>query len=136
LRVSGFCELTLQAADPERAARFYAEAFGLPVLERAPDRVWLGVGERARLGLWSPGAKEFGDRGGLHVHFAFAVPEGALEELPERVRAAGGKVDGPHVHDGGDRSLYVTDPAGNVVEAWDFFDARDTSDLSEHGAAA
>ena len=28
---------------------------------------------------------------------------------------------GPEEHDGGDRSLYVEDPEGNVVEVWDFF---------------
>jgi hypothetical protein len=31
-------------------------------------------------------------------------------------------VDGPHEHDGGDRSMYVRDPEGNVVEAWDYFE--------------
>ena len=36
---------------------------------------------------------EFGDEGGRPVHFAFA----------------------------GDRSIYVEDPEGNVVEVWDFF---------------
>ena len=30
-------------------------------------------------------------------------------------------VHGPVEHDGGDRSIYVEDPEGNVVEAWDFF---------------
>ncbi len=33
----------------------------------------------------------------------------------------GAEVDGPRVHDGGDRSIYVEDPEGNVVEVWDFF---------------
>lgn len=28
---------------------------------------------------------------------------------------------GPVAHPGGDRSLYLEDPAGNVVELWDFF---------------
>jgi hypothetical protein len=30
-------------------------------------------------------------------------------------------VRGPERHSGGDRSLYVTDPEGNVVEVWDYF---------------
>ncbi len=29
---------------------------------------------------------------------------------------------GPVEHRGGDRSLYVEDPEGNVVEVWDFFE--------------
>lgn len=33
---------------------------------------------------------------------------------------------GPVKHDGGDRSLYVSDPEGNIVEAWDHFE-RDRS---------
>lgn len=28
---------------------------------------------------------------------------------------------GPVEHPGGDRSIYFEDPAGNVIEAWDFF---------------
>jgi catechol-2,3-dioxygenase len=32
-----------------------------------------------------------------------------------------GPVRGPVEHPGGDRSIYVDDPAGNVVEVWDFF---------------
>jgi hypothetical protein len=31
-------------------------------------------------------------------------------------------VEGPVEHDGGDRSLYVRDPEGNLVEAWDLFE--------------
>jgi hypothetical protein len=34
-------------------------------------------------------------------------------------------VDGPHEHDGGDRSLYTEDPEGNVVELWDYFTEGD-----------
>jgi catechol-2,3-dioxygenase len=32
------------------------------------------------------------------------------------------RVFGPVDHDGGDRSLYVEDLEGNVVEVWDFFE--------------
>jgi catechol-2,3-dioxygenase len=38
---------------------------------------------------------------------------------------------GPEEHDGGDRSLYVEDPEGNVVEVWDFFGrGREAADLA------
>jgi catechol-2,3-dioxygenase len=118
---SGFAELTLETRDLARLERFYADGFGLEVLAREPDRVWLAAGERARLGLWAPGKKEFGDRGGQHVHFAFSAAPGGLDALAARLRAGGADVRGPERHSGGDRSLYVTDPEGNVVEVWDHF---------------
>jgi catechol-2,3-dioxygenase len=96
----GFAELTLETDDLAGLERFYVEAFGLAVLAREEDRVWLAAGPHARLGLWSPGRKEFGDRG-------------------------------PEEHAGGDRSIYVEDPAGNIVEVWDFFARRPIDALAE-----
>ena len=77
----GFAELTLETDDLAGLERFYVEAFGLEVLAREDDRVWLAVGQHARLGLWAPGRKEFGDRGGRHVHFAFSAGPGGLDRL-------------------------------------------------------
>lgn len=118
--VSGVVELTLEVADLPGASTFYRELIGLELLSEERDRVWLAVGERTRLGLWSPGDKEFGDRGGRHVHFAFSASGRRLEDLAGRLREAGVEVRGPVEHEGGDRSIYFEDPAGNVVEAWDF----------------
>jgi len=42
--------------------------------------------------------------------------------LRERLERWGAEVEGPVEHEGGDRSLYVSDPEGNVVEVWDFFE--------------
>ena len=117
----GLCELTLESRDLDAMETFYTEVLGLEVLSREDDRIWLACGPRARLGLWSPGEKEFGDEGGRHVHFAFAATAGRLDELASRLRAAGGPVRGPEEHEGGDRSLYVEDPMGNIVEIWDYF---------------
>jgi catechol-2,3-dioxygenase len=122
LLTSGFVELTLEVRDLEALERFYCDAFGLELLAREDDRVWLAAGERARLGLWLPGQKEFGDEGGRHVHFAFAAAPGRLDALHERLTGLGLDVRGPVEHEGGDRSIYVEDPEGNVVEVWDFFD--------------
>jgi catechol-2,3-dioxygenase len=122
MALDGFAELTLEARDMTALERFYTEAFGLDVLQRDDDRTWLAAGRNARLGLWTPGEKEFGDEGGRHVHFAFAASPGTLGELAERLRENGAAVRGPHRHDGGDRSIYVEDPEGNVVEVWDFFE--------------
>jgi catechol-2,3-dioxygenase len=116
--VQGFAELTLSSAEPEELACFYTDVFGLPRIEEGSDRIWLGVGSSARLGIWLPGVKEFGDRGGAHVHFALSAAPDALVTIAKRARARGAPVEGPVDHDGGDQSLYVTDPEGNRVEAW------------------
>jgi catechol-2,3-dioxygenase len=118
----GFAELTIEVRNLEALERFYREVFCLRVLAREDDRIWLAAGERARLGLWLPGEKEFGDEGGRHVHFAFSAGPGGLDALVERLDAAGHHYRGPVEHDGGDRSLYVEDLEGNVVEVWDFFE--------------
>ena len=122
---SGFAELTLEVRDRERMERFYVRALDLEVLAREDDRTWLAAGERARLGIWLPGQKEFGDQGGKHVHFAFSAAPGRLDGLVQRLNTAGVAHRGPVEHPGGDRSLYVEDPEGNVVEIWDFFHRRE-----------
>jgi len=119
--LGGICELSLEARDVAALERFYTEAFGLRVLAREDDRVWLAVGPATRLGLWTPGAKEFNDRGGRHVHFALSADGDTLERVRERLTRMGAVLGGPVRHSGGDRSLYVEDPEGNVVEVWDFF---------------
>jgi catechol-2,3-dioxygenase len=121
MAIDGFAELTLEARDMSVLERFYTEVIGLQVLKRDDDRTWLAAGRNARLGLWTPGEKEFGDEGGRHVHFAFAADPGTLDALVERLRSFGLEVQGPTEHPGGDRSAYVEDPEGNVVEMWDFF---------------
>jgi catechol-2,3-dioxygenase len=121
----GICELTLEARDPEALAAFYRDVFRWDELSRQPDRVWLGCGGRSRLGLWTRGPKEFGDRGGRHVHFALSVEPGQLDSLARVLTQAGVEYTGPVEHDGGDRSLYFEDPEGNIVEAWDFFEHGD-----------
>jgi len=131
LLTDGICELTLEARDMPALERFYVEAFGLSVLAREDDRIWLAAGPHARLGLWAPGAKEFGDEGGRHVHFAFSAAPGRLDALRERLERTGAGVRGPVEHPGGDRSIYVEDPEGNVVEVWDYFGrGRDVDELT------
>jgi catechol-2,3-dioxygenase len=119
--LDGFAELTLETPDPGALAVFYRHAFGCEVLSEEEDRIWLAVGEHARLGLWTPGEKEFGDRGGRHTHYALRVSPGSLDSLVDRLAELGIETEGPVEHDGGDRSLYLEDPEGNVVEVWDFF---------------
>jgi catechol-2,3-dioxygenase len=120
----GLCELVLETGDVERLAAFY-RGLGLPQLARECDRVWLASGPRSRLGIWPPGEQEHADRGGRHVHFALSVEGGELDELARGLRGQGLDLEGPVEHEGGDRSLYLTDPEGNRVELWDFFEDGD-----------
>jgi catechol-2,3-dioxygenase len=118
--INGLCELVLETNDLPRLERFYV-ALGLEVLSREPDRVWLAVGPNSRLGLWTSGEKEHRDRGGRHVHFALSVETEELSRLRGTLERHDTRLEGPVEHEGGDRSLYFFDPAGNRVELWDFF---------------
>jgi catechol-2,3-dioxygenase len=131
----GICELVLEARDLERLERFYL-GLGLTPLSRDSDRVWLAAGSRCRLGIWSPGSKEHDDRGGRHVHFALSVSRGTLERITAKLRSHGIDIEGPVEHEGGDRSLYLTDPEGNRVELWDYFTDGDGDAAGVGGLAA
>ena len=131
--VRGVAELTLETSELEMLEAFYGDVLGLEVLDREHDRVWLALGGRTRLGLWCPGPKEYGDRGERHVHFALSAAPRQLEVISRRLCDAGVGVRGPVRHDGGDRSIYFRDPAGNLVEVWDFFE-RDPG--RRHGVKA
>jgi catechol-2,3-dioxygenase len=132
--VRGICELVLEARDIARLERFYL-GLGLTSLARDPDRVWLAAGSHCRLGIWSPGSKEHDDRGGRHVHFALSVSRGTLERITAKLRRDGVDVEGPVEHEGGDRSLYVSDPEGNRVELWDYFTDGDGDGAGVGGLA-
>jgi catechol 2,3-dioxygenase-like lactoylglutathione lyase family enzyme len=125
VEVREIVELVLEVADLAAAERFYVEVLGLPVAERWPPprpAVWLRAGS-ARIGLWPPetgGARGlFGSRGGAHVHFALGVDPVDLDRRLARLRAMGVAVEGPVRFSGGDRSIYVRDPDGHLVEFWD-----------------
>lgn len=128
----GICELVLETDDVPVLRGFYRD-LGLELLLEEGGRVWLAAGRHCRLGIWPPGEKEFADRGGRHVHFALSVGPDELDSLSEDLRERGVEVQGPVEHDGGDRSAYFFDPAGNRVELWDFF--RD-GDGAEDGVMA
>lgn len=42
----------------------------------------------------------------------------------------GVEVEGPVEHPGGDRSIYFTDPEGNVAALWDFFEQKTVEALA------
>lgn len=117
-RPEGIVELALEAADPGAMVAFY-ERLGLAVVGREPGRIWMSAGGGARLGIWSPGAKEHRDRGGMHVHFALGVSTEALDAAIRELGDSGQDFEGPVIHGDGDRSIYAFDPEGNRVELWD-----------------
>jgi catechol-2,3-dioxygenase len=132
MSLGGICELVLETDDVRSLESFYRE-LGLELLLEEEGRVWLAAGERCRLGIWPPGEKEFSDRGGRHVHFALSVEQERLDALTADLRGRGVEVQGPVEHEGGDRSAYFFDPAGNRVELWNYFS---DGDGAEKGVAA
>ncbi len=121
-------EIVLEVSDLERAARFYRETLGMPEVARwSAERpaIWVKAAPGTYLGLWKPeaggpGVGVQGSRGGAHVHLAFLIPEGQLDAVEARLRAAGyesaARVEfGPEKH-----SLFVNDPDGNVIELADW----------------
>ncbi len=115
--VTGLNELVLEVADLDAAARFYTEVLGFPVQSRSEKRVWVLVGERSRIGLWTPQVGIADGRGGAHVHYAMHVPEADYDAAVATLRERGYD---SHEEDFGEsgRAAYVEDPDGNVVELW------------------
>ncbi|WP_284749729.1 VOC family protein [Amycolatopsis sp. RTGN1] len=125
----GVTELVLEARDLEASERFYTEVLGLPVVLRwegpawkGREAVWVQSGDRTRIGLWKPFVGIAGARPGAHVHFAMTVSEEDYTAAVARAHAQGVPVDEVYFGDDpaepGQRSAYVTDPDGHVVELW------------------
>jgi catechol 2,3-dioxygenase-like lactoylglutathione lyase family enzyme len=119
--VHGVSELVLEVVDLVAAEAFYAGALGFPVVGRWEDsgRLWLMAGTQTRIGLWRPQLGIANGRGGLHVHFALHIDEGDFDGAVARLRQHGydPEIVSFEENDRG-RSLYVSDPDGNVVECW------------------
>jgi catechol 2,3-dioxygenase-like lactoylglutathione lyase family enzyme len=124
-RPVGIHELVLEVGDLDAATRFYRDVIGLNVITRWEGErkaIWFDMGDTTALGLWLPetgGSAAIADgRGGAHVHFALRIPQGSIDAVQARLHDAGHlreRVD----FDDGNRSLYVNDPDGNLVELMD-----------------
>jgi catechol 2,3-dioxygenase-like lactoylglutathione lyase family enzyme len=126
--VSGVSELVLEVVDLDAAEAFYSGVLGFPVVDRWEEggRVWVMAGTRTRIGLWRPQLGIAHGRGGLHVHYAFAIDESEFDNSVEHLRAHDYDPEIVSFEDDGrGRSFYVNDPDGNVVECW-------TWDVSGH----
>jgi catechol 2,3-dioxygenase-like lactoylglutathione lyase family enzyme len=124
----GLLELVLEVRDLDQSVAFYTDLLGLPEIEKWPPPrvgVWLSLGRNEVLGLWprssgGEGVAIAGSRGGSHVHFAIYVEPGSLQTWQERLEHAGIKVEGPVEFARGNRSIFASDPDGNVVELGDW----------------
>jgi catechol 2,3-dioxygenase-like lactoylglutathione lyase family enzyme len=124
----GLLELVLEVSNLETAVAFYRDVLRLPEVDRWPPprtAAWLSIGRNEVLGLWpsNSGGKGIGladSRGGSHVHFAIYVEVGSLAKWQQLIEEAGAQVDGPIEFAHGNRSLFVADPDGNVVELADW----------------
>lgn len=144
--VSGVSELVIDVLDLEASERFYREVLGLPVIGRwegdafrGREAVWVQAGDQTRIGLWKPQVGIAGSRGGAHVHFAMTVAEDDYDDVVAQVRASGEQVDEVYFGDDptapGQRSAYVTDPNGHVVEFWTRVIARQSAAGPPHAAS-
>jgi catechol-2,3-dioxygenase len=124
VHVTGMNELVLEVLDLDAAAHFYSGVLGLPVVSRSENRAWLMVGDRTRIGLWTPQVGIAQGRGGVHVHYAMHIAESDLDAALERLQEHGYDPEVVEFEETGSRAAYVSDPDGNVVELWTYDVAR------------
>jgi catechol-2,3-dioxygenase len=107
--LAGLSWLALEVKYLDRAQSFYESFLGLDRRRETAREAVLGAGD-VDLRLRAPGAVP---RGGLHTHYAFAVPAGEYDDWYDRLAERFDLVE----HTFGDaRSLYLYDPDGNCVE--------------------
>ncbi|MDY6818842.1 MAG: VOC family protein [Halobacteriales archaeon] len=111
--LSGLAWLTLEVKYLERALSFYTDHLDLPVIDRTATEAILGVGD-SELRLRTPGPVP---RGGLHTHYAFAIPRGEYDQWKARL---GEQFDLDEHQFGSASSLYCYDPDGHCVELGQF----------------
>jgi len=101
--------LTLEVKYPDRMTAFYDAFLELDVVAERDGETVLAAGETG-VRLRAPGTVP---RGGLHTHYALAVPEREYDDWYDRLDERFDLVE--HAF-GEARSLYFYDPAGNCVE--------------------
>jgi catechol 2,3-dioxygenase-like lactoylglutathione lyase family enzyme len=126
---TGFNHVATLTTDMARTVRFYEEAFGAVVtfeMERKgdhPKMTILDLGAGAALNVFESPADEIvgerrrqGGRGAID-HFALAVADKAtLDEMRDRLLAAGADEVGDVQRLGGEWSLFFRDPDGMELE--------------------
>ncbi|PYL95923.1 MAG: glyoxalase/bleomycin resistance/extradiol dioxygenase family protein [Verrucomicrobia bacterium] len=121
MQPSKIFETVLYAEDLAAAEWFYHEALGLEVLKRSNLTVVFRCGGGVLL-IFDPRKSAAPDRdvpshGTTAVgHIAFAAKPGDLDAWREQLRQAGVPIEREVDWDEGGHSIYLRDPAGNVVE--------------------
>src|SRR5258708_17448893 len=110
--------LTLPVADVQRSRDFYLRIPGVTVeYQRPGEFALLRIGS-GRLGLI---ARALLPAESPRFHVEVSTTAAGVDELYERVRAAGIEPDGPpEDRAGGERAFHLTDPDGSSIE----FDSR------------
>jgi catechol 2,3-dioxygenase-like lactoylglutathione lyase family enzyme len=126
---SGLNHVATLTTDMDLTVTFYEQAFGAVVtfeMAKTPDHPWmkiLDLGGGSMLNLFEVPAEDLignrrqqGGRGAID-HFALAVDSlGTLEEVKERLGAAGAQEVGEIQRLGGEWSLFFRDPDGMELE--------------------
>lgn len=128
--ILGLAEVVLRAKDVQKLTAFYEGVLGLQVVYRSDDAVFLLVGPGVAghpeaLGIFStsiatdhPSAPLSGLESAtspMH-HLAFEIAVESYESERERLMGLGLDVRGAEFAWSKARSLFMTDPEGNVVE--------------------
>jgi len=108
--LSGLRWLALEVKYLDRARAFYTDHLGLAVAEETDEEVRLDAGAH-ELVLRRPSSVP---RGGLHTHYAFAIPGEEYDDRWAALEEAG--FDLTEYSFGTARSLYLDDPDDHCVE--------------------
>ncbi len=117
MRHRGLRHLHLVVRDLDRSVRFYEQAFGMQVLHRRPEMVFLqtpGVAEA--LTLKREESAPVGQNGGVdHFGFPLEDPSELDAAIEEVVRAGGALLEKGNL-EGGIPTAFVTDPDGYRIQ--------------------
>jgi catechol 2,3-dioxygenase-like lactoylglutathione lyase family enzyme len=110
-----------EPGEADAVERFYTERLGLRVVSRWPGGIALRAGagvlllfDRAVLTERDGPISAHGTIGPGHA--CLLASEDAYDGWRDRLAASGIEITHEHEWDGGRRSLYFTDPAGNLLE--------------------
>jgi catechol 2,3-dioxygenase len=115
--------LVFNVADLDKAVTFYTEVVGMKQVLRFEDRrmAFLSFGDRHHdIGLFEVGGTAEHDRqwhGFNHLAMEYEGGPDILDQLHERLKDQGARIDNVEGHNGGrHKSVYFFDPDGNRLE--------------------